>query len=50
VHLPAAITRRPGKPRPQRRFKSALDLLEARAQFDGPKRTVRIRTVEHSVS
>src|SRR5689334_20451295 len=26
---------------------SALDLLEARAQFDGPKRAVHIRIAEH---
>jgi hypothetical protein len=28
-------------------IRSALDLLEARAQFDGPERTVHIRTAEH---
>jgi hypothetical protein len=28
-------------------IRSALDLLEARALFDGPKRTVHIRTAEH---
>ena len=27
---------------------SALDLLEARAQFDGPERTVHVRVAEHS--
>jgi hypothetical protein len=27
--------------------RSALDLLEARAQFDGPERLVHIRTAEH---
>jgi hypothetical protein len=31
-------------------IRSALDLLEARAQFVGPERTVHIRTAEHSVS
>ena len=29
-------------------IRSALDLLEARAQFDGPERTVHIRTAEHA--
>jgi hypothetical protein len=29
-------------------IRSALDLLEARAQFDGPKRIVHIRTAEHA--
>ncbi len=29
-------------------IRSALDLLEARAQFDGPERTVHIRTAEHT--
>jgi hypothetical protein len=29
-------------------IRSALDLLEARAQFDGPQRTVHIRTAEHA--
>jgi hypothetical protein len=28
-------------------IRSALDLLEARAQFDGPERLVHIRTAEH---
>jgi hypothetical protein len=28
-------------------IRSALDLLEARAQFDGPEQTVHIRTAEH---
>jgi hypothetical protein len=28
--------------------RSALDLLEARAQFDGPERAVHIRTAEHA--
>ena len=28
-------------------IRSALDLLEARAQFDGPERAVHIRTAEH---
>src|SRR5262245_16914842 len=28
-------------------IRSALDLLEARAQFDGPQQTVHIRTAEH---
>jgi hypothetical protein len=28
-------------------IRSALDLLEARAQFDGPERTVHIRIAEH---
>ena len=28
-------------------IRSALDLLEARAQFDGPERTVHIRVAEH---
>src|SRR5262252_9182040 len=27
--------------------RSALDLLEARAQFDGPERAVHVRTAEH---
>src|SRR5262249_5478863 len=27
--------------------RSALDLLEARAQFDGPKRAVHVRIAEH---
>jgi hypothetical protein len=29
-------------------IRSALDLLEARAQFDGPERAVHIRTAEHA--
>src|SRR5262252_679955 len=29
-------------------IRSALDLLEARAQFDGPQQTVHIRTAEHA--
>ena len=29
-------------------IRSALDLLEARAQFDGPERIVHIRTAEHA--
>jgi hypothetical protein len=29
-------------------IRSALDLLEARAQFDGPERPVHIRTAEHA--
>ena len=29
-------------------IRSALDLLEARAQFDGPQRTVHIRAAEHA--
>jgi hypothetical protein len=29
-------------------IRSTLDLLEARAQFDGPERTVRVRTVEQA--
>ena len=29
-------------------FRAALDLLEARAQFDGPERIVHIRTAEHA--
>jgi hypothetical protein len=29
-------------------IRSVLDLLEARAQFDGPERTVHIRTAEHA--
>jgi hypothetical protein len=29
-------------------IRSALDLLEARAQFDGPERTVHIRTTQHA--
>ena len=29
-------------------IRSALDLLEARAQFDGPQRTVYVRVAEHS--
>src|ERR1700730_10707158 len=29
-------------------IRSALDLLEARAQFDGPARAVHIRTAEHA--
>jgi hypothetical protein len=29
-------------------IRSALDLFEARAQFDGPERTVHIRTAEHA--
>jgi hypothetical protein len=29
-------------------IRSALDLLEARAQFDGPQRRVHIRTAEHA--
>src|SRR2546426_3166035 len=29
-------------------IRSALDLLEARAQFDGPERAVHIRTAEHT--
>ncbi|MFZ3374532.1 MAG: hypothetical protein WA183_03160, partial [Chthoniobacterales bacterium] len=29
-------------------IRSALDLLEARAQFDGPERTVHIRIAEHA--
>jgi hypothetical protein len=28
--------------------RSALDLLEARAQFDGPERAVHVRTAEHA--
>ena len=28
-------------------IRSALDLLEARAQFDAPERTVHIRVAEH---
>jgi hypothetical protein len=28
----------------------ALDLLEARAQFDGPERKVHVRTAEHAVT
>jgi hypothetical protein len=29
-------------------IRSALDLLEARAQFDGPERAVHVRTAEHA--
>ena len=29
-------------------IRSVLDLLEARAQFDGPQRTVHVRTAEHA--
>ena len=29
-------------------IRSALDLLEARAQFDGPERTVHVRIAEHA--
>src|SRR5262245_37933653 len=29
-------------------IRSALDLLEARAQFDGPERAVHIRVAEHA--
>jgi hypothetical protein len=29
-------------------IRSVLDLLEARAQFDGPEGTVQIRTAEHA--
>src|SRR5215813_1867244 len=29
-------------------IRSALDLLEARAQFDGPERAVHIRIAEHT--
>jgi hypothetical protein len=29
-------------------LQSALDLLEARAQFDGPERTIHVRTAEHA--
>jgi hypothetical protein len=29
-------------------IRSALDLLEARAQFDGPERAIHIRTAEHA--
>ena len=29
-------------------IRSTLDLLEARAQFDGPERAVHIRTAEHA--
>jgi hypothetical protein len=29
-------------------IRSALDLLEARAQFDGPRRPIHIRTAEHA--
>jgi hypothetical protein len=29
-------------------IRAALDLLEARAQFDGPQRTVYVRTAEHA--
>jgi len=29
-------------------IRSALDLLEARAQFDGPERAVHIRIAEHA--
>jgi hypothetical protein len=29
-------------------IRSALDLLEARALFDGPERSVHIRTAEHA--
>src|SRR5262245_66342823 len=29
-------------------IRSALDLLEARAQFDGPERAVHVRIVEHA--
>src|SRR5262245_66610916 len=29
-------------------LRSALDLLEARAQFDAPQRAVRVRVVEHA--
>src|SRR6516162_9678502 len=28
-------------------IRSALDLFEARAQFDGPERAVHVRTAEH---
>ena len=44
----AATTRRPGTPRAQQRSRSALDLLEARAQFDGPERAVHVRVAEHA--
>jgi hypothetical protein len=29
-------------------IRSALDLLEARAQFDGSERTIHVRTAEHA--
>jgi len=29
-------------------IRAALDLLEVRAQFDGPQRTVHVRTAEHA--
>src|SRR5215471_8945427 len=29
-------------------IRSALDLLEARAQFDGPERAAHVRTAEHA--
>src|SRR5262249_37883473 len=29
-------------------IRSALDLLEARAQFDAPERSVHVRTAEHA--
>jgi hypothetical protein len=37
-----------GAPATAADIRSALDLLEARAQFDGPERAVHVRTAEHA--
>jgi hypothetical protein len=36
-----------GAPARAAEIRSALDLLEARAQFDGPERAVHVRIAEH---
>jgi len=43
---PKVLRQRLGMTRPW--LRSALDLLEARAQFEAPERTVHIRVAEHS--